>query len=198
MAPLPWRYHYLKLLEQGWVKLGHGGGLPEMKTQIKGISRGEALRTYALFDSDARRPGEASVQSEDLRRTCGRCGVSHHQLKRRSIENYLPVKALLAWAFSGPKHSREARRKTAESFAKMEETQRHHFNLKGGFEKDRHHGIPSFYGEHENDPWLRNGFGEAIGSLFHERDFPIREDWLVRDGQRQETTEILQSIFRRL
>ncbi len=197
VAPSPWRDHYLKLLEDRFVDINHGGGVGDMKSRVEQIKRREALRMFALFDSDARLPGEPSAQSEGLKHACGNGGVAHHQLRRRNIESYLPVKALMAWANKSVKGSRE-RRKKVEAFARMNDLQRHHFNLKGGFEKDRHHEIPPFYGEHASNPWLRNGFGETIGSLFHEKDFPILEEWLIRDGQRQETTEILQSIFRRL
>lgn len=194
----PWRERYLRLLDAGWIALDHGGGLSDMQTRAGSVHYEEAMRLWALFDSDAREPGYPSSQSETFRTSCDKAKVAHHQLRRRYIESYLPVQALLAWANLSSKAIRKARRQTAEAFASMQEIQRHHYNMKGGFQKDRPHGIPAFYGAHSDDPRLQKGFDENIAILFHQEDFRIQDEWLVRDGQHQETTEVLQSIFRRL
>jgi hypothetical protein len=198
VAPPPWREEYLKLQKAGWIELDHGGGLGDMQIRAETARHEETLRLWALFDSDAREPGVPSQRSESLRRTCLEARIAHYQLRRRFIESYLPVYALLAWAYRSSRAVRSARREMAEAFASMDPLQRHHYNLKGGFNKDRQTGIPSFYGSHAEDRRLQAGFGESIGALFHEEDFPIQEEWLIRDGQRAETTEMLQSLFRRL
>jgi len=169
-----------------------------MQARAKTVLHQDAMRLWAFFDSDAREPEKPSHRSESLRATCLKARIAHHQLRRRFIESYLPAKALLAWAHKSPKAVRTGRRETAEAFAAMRPLQRHHYNLKGGFTKDRESGIPSFYGDFADNPRLQAGFGETIGALFHEKDFRLQEGWLVRDGQREETAEILQSIFRRL
>ena len=198
VAPPPWRERYLKLLNDGWIEIDHGGGLSDMRTRAGSVRREEAMRLWALFDSDAREPGRPSPQSELFRAICDSAGIAHHQLRRRHIESYLPVQALMAWVSLGTKATRKARRQTAEAFAAMPAPQRHHYNMKGGFQKDRLHGIPAFFGAHADDPRLQAGFDESIAMLFHQQDFPIREEWLIRDGQSPETTEIIQSIFRQL
>lgn len=198
VAPPPWRERYLNLLGVGWIEIDHGGGLSDMRTRANSVRREEAMRIWALFDSDAREPRQPSRQSESFRESCERANVAHHQLRRRHIESYLPVQALLSWAALSPRTMRAARRETAEAFASMQPPQRHHYNMKGGFQRDRPHGIPTYYGTYADDPRLQNGFGENIATLFHEEEFKIHEEWLVRDGQRSETTEMLQSLFRRL
>ena len=143
VAPPPWRGEYLKLQKKGWIELDHGGGLGDMQTRAETVRHEEALRLWALFDSDAREPGVPSQRSEALRSTCLEARIAHHQLRRRFIESYLPVSALLAWAHKSSGAVRRARREAAEAFASMEPRQRHHYNLKGGFNKDRQTGIPS-------------------------------------------------------
>lgn len=198
VAPPAWRKQYLKLRAAGWIELDHGGGLSDMQTRTKTVLHEEAMRLWALFDSDAREPGKPSQQSEALRMTCLEAGIAHHQLRRRFIESYLPIPALKAWAHLSSRTVRTARRETADAFASMQPVQRHHYNLKGGFDKDRQNGIPSFYGAHAEDRRLQAGFGESVSALFQEEYFQIQEEWAIRDGQREETAEMLQSIFRRL
>jgi hypothetical protein len=198
ITPTVWRKRFQDLLTQRAVELSHAGGLTEMKAQIAQSSPEDLLRLWALFDSDAREPGRPSKQSEDLRQTCRDRQASHHQLKRRFIESYLPVQALTAWAHSSHGNLRQPRRKKAEAFAQMDNPQRQHYNLKAGFQGDRSHGIPAFYGHHADNPHLQEGFGDSISDLFKGTPFPIQEEWLIRDGQSDEAAEIFQAIFRRL
>jgi len=80
----------------------------------------------------------------------------------------------------------------------MEPTQRHHFNMKRGFEGDRREGeeIPDFFGDWAAKPELATGFGRNIARLFLDLEF--QEDWLLRDGQKDETMTLIQAIFRAL
>ena len=73
--------------------------------------------------------------------------------------------------------------------------------MKGGFERDRrgdNASIPALYGDLADSRDLQSGFGSDISALFKERAFSIREEWLVKDGQQQETLDMIQSILRRL
>lgn len=197
VIPTPWREHLLRSLEKGWIDFDHGGGT-DMKTRVRTAKFEEALRLWALFDSDAREPGKPSPSSEELRHACVLRRIPHHRLSRRAIENYLPVKALEAWVHISPRNSREGRRRSVAGFASMQPEQRHHYHMKKGFEADRKSGVPDLFDSHSNRPELQRGFGDEITSLFHQLNFPIREEWLLKDGQRGEAISMAQAIFRRL
>ena len=197
VVPSPWRRAFLKALEQRWIEIEHGGG-SDMRTRLETASREEAMRLWALFDSDAREPGRPSAASEALCQSCFRKGISCHRLQRRAIENYLPVKALQGWAHISSGNLRISRVRTANTFAGMEPDQRHHYNMKQGFRGDRDKGIPAMFGAFTDHPDLQNGFSESIASLYHEENFQIREEWLAKDGQQPETLAIVQSILRRM
>ena len=200
VVPEPWRRKLLQSIANGWVEIGHGGG-SDMRSQISASTYEATLRLWALFDSDAREPGRPSPASEELRKTCLEKRVPHHRLKRRAIENYLPVKALEAWTYLGKGNLRTMRRRAVAAFAGMSEAHRHHYNMKGGFESDRRDpstGGSEFYGELAHHRDLQGGFGHEIAALFQRQDFQIREEWLANDGQQQETLEIVQAIFRHL
>jgi hypothetical protein len=198
-VPEDWRPRFLRAIEAGCIVFEHGGG-SDMKARVRDLAQEETLRAWALFDSDAREPGRPSKASEDLRSTCLDKRVPHHRLLRRSIENYLPVKALQAWAQTSAGNLRRSRRQAANAFAGMRPEHRHHYNMKGGFSADRRgkEGVPDFYQRLADDPHLQKGFSDDIASLFLENAFPIREEWLLQDGQQQEALEVAQAIFRRI
>jgi hypothetical protein len=197
VAPRPWREKLHQALEKGQIEISHGGG-SDMRSQIEGASRRDALRLWALSDSDAREPGQPSAAAARLRQLCSDRDVAHHLLSRRTIENYLPIKALEAWAHMSPSKHRTPRRRSVAAYAGMSPAHRHHFNLKKGFEGDRASGIPSYYAPHVESPDLQRGFGANIADLFHQREFPLHEEWLAKDGQQPEMIDMVQSIFRRL
>jgi hypothetical protein len=197
VTPKPWRDHLLRALARGSVEIIHGGGA-DMRPLLDASAQEQCLRLWALFDSDAREPGRPSTASEALRKACLQKGVAHHQLRRRAIENYLPVKALEAWIDTGPRDRREDRRRRVAAFAAMDPEFRHHFNMKGGFERDRREGIPGFFLPHADHRDLQSGFGREIAELFYEGRFQIAEEWLAKDGQYPETLSMVQSILRRL
>lgn len=197
-----WRKELRRAFEQGLVEPAHGGGLTEMKktAEARAPHPGSRLRHWFLFDSDAWEPGRPSKHSEELRATCEGLGYPHHQLERRASENYLPSQALHGWASLARTGQQRDRQKKVEAFGAMEPVQRHHYNMKRGFQgdqKDQSQEIPELFGDlPKREPELRIGFGPDIGKLYQEFDFPDR--WLVQDDQRDETNRILQGIFRAL
>lgn len=198
VAPRPWREKLRQAIQRRWIELEHGGGA-DMQARLATLTREEALRLWAMFDSDAREPGKPSELSERLCGTCHQQKVPYHRLQRRSIENYLPVKALESWAYTGGRNRRSSRRRIVAAFSHMQPEQRHHYNMKGGFERDRRSPgskIPPMYDEHLENPDLQHGFGNDIADLFQERTFPLREEWLAKDGQQQEMLDMVQAILR--
>jgi hypothetical protein len=203
VAPEPWRRHLKSVLDGRQIELAHGGGLSDMKPRVDEMTGHpeEPLRHWVLFDSDAREPGRPSEPSEALRRACIRAGVAHHQLRRRAAENYLPLSALAAWVSLGHRSERAARRRRVEAFSALSAPQRHHYNMREGFgkdRKDRRQGIPALQAEVAEHPELQEGFGRTVRELFLQESFELREEWLLRDGQREETLPMIEAIFRRL
>jgi hypothetical protein len=193
VAPSPLRKELLKALDNEWIEIEHGGGM-NMKSRIETATLKEAMRLWVLSDSDAREPGHPSEYQKTLRQLCGKKGVLHHMLQRRASENYLPAQALAAWAYWGPKSTQGLRRDTVKTFARLRSEQRHHYNMKHGFEGDRPD-ISALFNDCSEHPHLQSGFGRDIARLFHE---PLQEEWLRKDGQYPETLAMVQSILQRL
>lgn len=197
----PWRRYIRQALDEGAIAPVHGGGLSGIKHHVEDLGRtaGDQLRIFALFDSDALEPGCPAEASEDLRRTCEEIGCRHHQLRRRASENYLPPKALAAWAHSLPRSRQRQSREMAEAFASLEPEQRHHYNMKAGFRGDSGREIPELFDGPRTNPNLQHGFGSNIAAqLYRDLKEILQDEWFVRDGQKEETSKIIQDIFRAL
>ncbi len=133
------------------------------------------MRVWVLFDSDAQQPGQPSRDSEALRNTCTEAALPHHQLQRRSIENYLPPRALYEWA--GQRRGEPATRllRKVQAFEALKPTtDRHHVDMKEQLENDH------------------------LAELFREEWFNIEPVWLQNDGQGPELEAIAQVLFERM
>jgi hypothetical protein len=196
-----WRKQKLeKFLNEDWLKFEAGGGITEVLEWVKEISNKPAqyLRGFALFDSDALEPDKPSKQSENVVTACGK-SVYFHRLRRRAIENYLPLSTLSAWMGINvhKKVNGILRRKLVDAFAKLSSEQRHHFNMKKGFKGDlkktkaddeketeqEHRLVSHFYQNVSTEIRivLTQGFGNNIAELFKEEQFLIKEKWLHDD-----------------
>jgi hypothetical protein len=92
-------------------------------------------------------------------------GVHLHVLRRRAIENYLPIAALDRWARGHDGHER-----AVAALSRLTDAQRHHFNMKEGFDRDAPHAARTG-GLYDAVPprvreRLRSGFGSDIAKLF--------------------------------
>jgi hypothetical protein len=158
-------------IDAGAVRIDHGGGVGPMTSRIRDDARVPANRytEWILFDSDAMRPGAPSPASEALRVACGI--LAHHQLRRRYAESYLTRQALESWANVARRVEREARLRRYRAFVSMRDEQRHHYNMKNGFERDGARTDANagqlYDGVSDADRRdLAHGFGEDIGDLF--------------------------------
>jgi len=198
-----------RLLQNNWIKFETGGGITEILEWVKEISTQPEhyWRSFALFDSDALKPGKPSQDSDALVQACDN-RVFYHQLKRRAIENYLPLAALSVWMGINvhKKVNGFSRQKLVNAFAKLNPEQRHHYNMKNGFkgdfkdEQDELKKVGDFY--HDLDVQFKktlacgfNSRNENIAELFKEQDFKIQEQWLLQDGQQSEIAPMLDHIF---
>lgn len=192
-------------LQKEWLRVQHGGGIPGVRSQIQTVSSGvrQQLKMWVLFDRDGLRPGHESRESARLRELCEKRSLSHHQLRRRTIENYLPREALQAWWHRQSKQAEKKRiRKLVESYLSLSEDQRHFFNLRRGFERDQRrkdqHEVGDLYADvsDEKKAVLANGLSASIAELFDpQTSGPFDEKWLIRDGQGPEIDAMLDHLL---
>jgi hypothetical protein len=174
VLPEPRRGELRDALERGWVRAEHGGGLGNMKKYVESLrdEPAERMRVWVLFDSDAQQPGQPSRDSEALRNTCTDAALFHHQLQRRSIENYLPLEALYDWAGQRRGEPGTKLLRKVQAFEALKpKTQRHHVDMKTMFENDH------------------------LAELFR---FNVDPVWLHNDGQGPELDAIAQGLFERM
>lgn len=172
---------------RGYVTFENGGGITEMRRILDEHVAGRpgaSMEYWAMFDSDARRPGEPSKQAKSLRERCIALRVGWHMLTRRARENYLPKNTLRLWTFSRHDRSRE---NLFRAFLNLRDDQRFHYNMKRGFDGDR--ASAEMAGDLYNDVSdplradMAGGFGASIGDLFHNS---VAFDDVQRDGARHE------------
>jgi hypothetical protein len=220
-----YRSKLLQALEERWVELENGGGIGELTHRVKGAAKDprDHMRLWVMVDSDAREPGVPSEQSARVVRACQRVArpgpIPVWRLERRSIENYIPVRALFAWAELEAGEEKTRLRRCADAFSKLTEPQRAHYNMKEGLLRDLPKARRAWYEQHgadvidaaelsplfarlpeETRRRLHDGFGEDVCALFHDHEprARIEEDWLPKEIPYQDRAALLQSIFDRL
>lgn len=209
--------------ERNWLRFDNGGGLEGIVSMLSANTPGglaserSRLRAFILFDSDRLAPATEAKKSDPLARQCASCGLDvprrYHQLRRRAIENYLPVEALERWQQS-PK-GRPDRPAVVSAWRQLDPQQAHHFNMKHGFDRDRPRlakELPaellcSRDGKHyvrlyESLPddvlhTLRLGFDEAVGQDFKKNLpwFTANPSWRHRAGVAEEVDELLDALL---
>jgi hypothetical protein len=196
-----WRKERLQqLLKNNIIEFNGGGGIGEVLKWVEEIAemKEKCQRSFALFDSDALQPNEPSEQSKQVAAVCNQ-SILYHQLKRRAIENYLPYQALSIWMNVGvhQKIHGVSKRKLVEAFKQLSPEQRHHFNMKKGFDGDKSQNTGDFYDEIPNSVkrTLKRGFGDDIAELFKEKRFKIPDEWLYKDNLTKELNPILEQIL---
>jgi len=175
VLPEPRRTELRKALARGWCRAENGGGLGNMRRYVESLKdeHAEQLRTWFIFDSDAVVKGAPSKNSGLLKQDCEAQSLPHHQLQRRSIENYLPPDALWWWTSFYRSNETTRRQRLVQEFEAMSPEERHHLDMKERFDSD-------------------------IAELFQEQKFKIDPAWLDRDGQRPELDSIMQGLFERM
>ncbi len=115
-----------------------------------------------------------------------------HQLSRRALENYLPLRALRAWIDTAPSGSAKAeRRALVDAFAALDSTARARFNMKGGllnelpkklrdrfnYDDDTHVHLRFRALDRVQRAALREGFGSRIADALFDRGLTL-DEWL--------------------
>lgn len=145
-APPQWRDALDQARAEGSVEPEHGGGLSRMKARILDAVTApdpvERARLWVMCDGDRRAPDEPNADSEALVEACRSTEspwpIPCQQLRRRSIENYLPLPWLRRWPYvskSRPKQreQRDARERAVKVIERrLDASQRAHYNFKKG------------------------------------------------------------------
>lgn len=207
---------------QGRFVFRHAGGKDMLTRSAAVLSGGvwprrdaayeRALRLWAcvLIDNDARFPGDNPNEAIVSEVTPYVTFV--HQLRRRSIESYLPAEKLRRFN-PAPEFGRKV-----NALFRLDEKQRIHYDMKRGFRYDRD-GPPtskasyvanpavtsqekaSFQSVGETD-WseLMNGFGRAISRIYvDEQHRPNSNDSsLVDVADKREILRLVKAIYERI
>jgi hypothetical protein len=196
-----WRKERLKkFLQNNAIEFNGGGGIGEVLKWVEEIAEipEKCYRGFALFDSDALKPNEPSKQSEDVVRACHQ-KIPYHQLKRRAIENYLPYETLATGMGMGVHQQIHGVKKKnlVNAFKQLNPEQRHHFNMKHGFERDKVKHVGNFYDDIPDNvkKTLKRGFGDNIAELFKEEQLKIPEQLLRKENS---LTEELNPMLEKL
>lgn len=202
-----WRRRFEQAIERGWLKPRNGGGITSFTKKVTNLinDNKRRLRTWALFDSDARDVDPTtgreipSQQANDAEIACTDV-VPFHRLRRRAIENYAPRAMLDYWASqcSNPIEMRERVR----AFYSMSREQRHYFNMAGGFNADaKSGGVAALFDDvsRECRRELENGFASRnnrFKNIWGSDEFGVEERWLDNDddgwcGEREQLFDSL-------
>jgi hypothetical protein len=185
------------IMEREWLLLQTAGGVTELEKCVMWAMQepSRLLRAAALFDGDVveepRSQPEADAafllrlhpHSRNALRCCrdAQAGDArafpHHVLRRRSIENYIPVPTLERWALRARGTERQRRTRLVRALDGL--PHRHCFHLKEGYAKDRQRSPrPSWLPQPGRWTVLEEGFGAAISECF---DYARTEE-LTTDG----------------
>jgi len=194
-----------RLAAKNWIEFQTGGGIKESLSWIKEISAQpeQYLRGFILFDSDALGPGKPGGDSEKVVKACREIphfDHHYHQLKRRAIENYLPIEVLAEiWVKQVKAKEKRKRESKVRAFRKLTPPQRHHFNMKKGFEGDKQHStkVGNLYADLDTltKQRLISGFGGKMAELFKPEPPQIKVEWLLQDNQLSEIEPLVLKIL---
>ena len=190
----PREQEWQRALERRWVGFDSGGGMQEIEKRIQAGASVDPRRTYVVFDSDARRPGEPSIAARRLAVLCGNAKLRTHVLKRRERENYLPLDALHLWVEESKRGTKASLRRLLGQYRRLNDEQRHHYNMRRGLKADGDD-APLFAGVNSViRQALHVGFGDDVGQIF-DRPERLLDSWLISDGQSGEMQSVLDEIL---
>lgn len=149
------------------VSAGGGGEIPKrVKECVPKMGKGP-LRILILSDSDRLVPDERSKTVEQIERCAIEYGVAAVVLRKREIENYIPVGALQR---VGP------RNKVFRAYLALSPEQQDHYDMKKGLERDEKTGKPVIpeaqqglfdtVNRRKAIPDLCGGFGKEVWRYF--------------------------------
>jgi len=192
-----------KRLAMDWVEFEHCGGNHHIERRAKEIRKHRRLylRFSALFDGDGLEPRVPSKRSQSVKIACG-SDVHHHQLLRRSIENYLPKSALERWAMQKTGNQKKKRERIVRALFKLTSEQRAHYNMKDGFNQDeKRPGAGKLFDgarrpEADVRRTLADGLGYDIATLYEHGG--ISHDEFENDHSVRELKQFIADVIERI
>lgn len=165
-------------LEKGWLSIYQMGGFGEVEKVLAHICRNVPgpCRVFVLADSDAEAPGQVTATHQKVADSCKAAGAPYAVLRKRKIENYLPVSVL---------NRLGGRRESIvfQAFLALNSDQRAHYEMKHGFPEDGRGGAFVAAGQATlfagvRGPVLRDlcgGFGKRVAERFRDDREKITE-----------------------
>lgn len=204
---------FLELEESKCVEFEHAGGITQMPQLIEACPHGVRARRFVFCDSDSLSPGEVSRAAKEVGRACRKRAIPVAILKRRAIENYVPISALNRWAHTNirPTLHLEEKKRRVEALKRLEKTSalhRHHYNMKNGFSGDEGMNLSTeqdlartqFLGSLSIDPTLKGdlarGIHPDIADLFSGEEANGRKTWFTNEDSDGEIRAIAQTILK--
>ena len=172
MMPVEQRKAFEEWERRRVLEFKGGGGLGEARKGMEELAdRGglDPRMNRALFDSDGEVPGHRSRDAQLMVEFCEGKAIHYHCLARRAIENYLPKKALWAWAKDGSNRGvRMERSAKLDAFKRMNDPQRYHFRLKSGWDKNPSEAVNQLYASVAKADYevVGKGIDKDIASLY--------------------------------
>ena len=110
---------------------GGRGEIPKLLDEriADAIARGVMPRILVITDTDGEWVGDVKPHAQQLRNRCATAGVPCPPLSKRTVENYIPDRAWLAWA-TEPEHS--SARPAIGALLRLTSVQRDYVNIGPG------------------------------------------------------------------
>jgi hypothetical protein len=186
-------------LGKGWLSIYQMGGFGEVEKVLAHVCRTVPgpCRVFVLADSDAEFPGQITATHRKVAESCAAAGAPYAILRKRKIENYLPVSVL-------NRLGGRRERIVFQAFLELNSDQRSHYEMKYGFTEDGRGGAAVPAGQAAlfagvRNPVLRDlcgGFGGCVAERFREERETITEVDIrqVCDSEPTELDRILDEI----
>jgi len=184
---------YLLKLDKNMVDIRQAGGIGEIPKEIRRLATerskirpsGAPIRIVAIADSDAKVPGQPSIQANDVRATAAEHDVASHILSKRTIENYIPDSALKAYC-----NTRKDQKDAANLISTLTGPARDHYPVKAGLSQKELDATAIY----PDDTPLEVGMGDFILDLLENFSWTIEGHELrARDGS-AELDQVLDTL----
>ena len=183
------------------IRFAGAGGIGELKAVIRDqVSKQQdgSLRNFALFDSDGEAPGHVSTAAQAVLAEATKYGVPAHCLRRRAIENYLPLPAL--FDFAGSRHGRSLRRsvqQVAVAFKPLSSDQKDHFPMKVGLPENPTVRQQALYANvtGKQRATLNAGFTDNLSEMYGSEYEPKLARQIESDGAKDEVRHAIRAIL---
>ncbi|RXJ70780.1 hypothetical protein CS022_22400 [Veronia nyctiphanis] len=144
------------------------GGIDELKKVLEeNISKlGYRNKRFVFVDSDSCNPTHISDSASSIASNCNDYHICHHILKRRAIENYLPVEYLIDNIPQSERITTNTNYVKYSTFKTLTQIQKNHFHMKKGFD-DNSCASSGLY--NTSDPSftsIAQGFGKKFAEKF--------------------------------